>query len=86
MTILTTLLAAAATLTVATAASAAPNAELPVTKATPSRYAVTYDRKHDRYCVRDRAAAPITGSHLVPVQCKTSSDWAAEGLTIARKS
>lgn len=86
MTLFTTLLAAAATLTGATAASAAPNAEIPVTKAAQSHYTVKYDRKHDRYCLRDRDATPVTGTRLVPVQCKTSSGWAAEGVTISRNS
>ena len=78
-------LLATAALTAGTA-SAAPNAELPAAKSDTARYAVSYDRKHDRYCLRDRTALPATGSRLVPTQCKSSADWAAEGLTIGRKN
>jgi hypothetical protein len=80
---ITTLLASAAL----AAGAPAPDAALPVAKAQtqPSRYAVRYDAKHDHYCLRDRQAQPVTGTRLVPQQCKTSSEWAAQGLTIARK-
>ncbi len=75
-------------------AAAAPVADAPTlpatspvaTQSTSSRYAVRYDRKTDRYCVRDRNASAPTGSRLVPQECKTSDAWAAEGLNIGRKS
>jgi hypothetical protein len=81
---ITTLLAAAAL----AAGAPAPDAALPVTKAQaqPSRYAVRYDAKRDHYCLRDRLAAPVTGTRLVPQQCKTMNEWAAEGLIIGRKN
>lgn len=56
---------------------------MPAAKAPTSRYVVQYDQKHDRYCVRDRDATPVTGSMLVRTQCKTRTDWAAEGLNIS---
>lgn len=63
----------------------APDAVLPAAKPAPSSYRVRYDEKRGRYCLRDRSAAPITGSRLVPEECKTSSDWAAQGITITDK-
>ncbi len=75
-------------------AAAAPVADAPTlpatspvaTQSTSSRYAVRYDRKTDRYCVRDRKASPPTGSRLVQQECKSTDAWAAQGLNIGRKS
>ncbi|MEG3165233.1 hypothetical protein U1701_11565 [Sphingomonas sp. PB2P19] len=57
----------------------------PASAGSSPRYVVRYDAKHDRYCVRERGAGPITGSRLVPERCQSRADWAADGLTIARK-
>jgi hypothetical protein len=80
-------LLAAAAVTPAAEAGDPPAASVaaPTTAKPTSRYIVRYDAKRDRYCVRERGAAPITGSRLVAEQCKTGSDWAADGLIIARK-
>jgi hypothetical protein len=81
---LSTLLAAAAL----ASGAPAPAAAMPVAKsqAQLSRYAVRYDAKTDLYCLRDRTAQPVTGTRLVPQECKTSSQWAELGLTIGRKN
>lgn len=40
--------------------------------------AVTYDAKHDKYCVSQM----VTGN-LMPVKdCRTKSDWAKAGVTV----
>lgn len=42
---------------------------------------VTYNAATGQYCIADT----ITGSYIAKVTCKTSDEWAAEGLTVARK-
>ncbi len=86
-------LLAAATLSAAAAPTAvAPSAVAPSVattaqpaKSSPSRYAIRYDQKSDRYCLRERNGTPSTGSHIVLERCKTRSDWAADGLNLAQR-
>jgi hypothetical protein len=88
---LTTLLAAAAlsagtvpTAPVAAAVGAVTPVASPVAKSS-SRYAVRYDQKRDRYCVRDGDSRPLTGTMLSGEQCRTRNDWALRGLELSRK-
>jgi len=76
-------LLAAVTLSAAVTPSAATTAQ--PAKSSASRYAVRYDQKSDRYCLRERSGTPSTGSHIVLERCKTRSDWAANGLNLAQR-
>jgi hypothetical protein len=81
--IIPALLAAAALTT--SAAPTTPATAQATAKSAPSRYAVRYDEKKDRYCLRERGATAPTGSRLILERCKTRGDWAADGLTIAQR-
>ena len=39
---------------------------------------VTYDAKHDKYCISQM----VTGSILPQKDCRTQKEWAKNGLTI----
>lgn len=41
---------------------------------------VTYDAKHDKYCVSDM----VTGSRLPVKDCRTQQDWAKDGLVVSK--
>lgn len=42
------------------------------------RPTVTYDAKHDKYCVSQM----VTGNYLPVKDCRSQSDWAKAGLTV----
>jgi len=46
------------------------------------RMAVTYDAKHDKYCV----SQPITGQIIPQRVCKTKAEWAKLGAVVGEKS
>jgi hypothetical protein len=83
MTIFTRFVTAAAVLGCAILATAAPafaDEKLP----TPT-YKARYDAKHDKFCLQlTGAAAQRTGTRLPLIECKTQTQWAAEGLKVAR--
>ena len=74
--------AAAAALACGTLAAlpAAANEKLP----SPA-YKAKYDAKTDTFCLRTTDGPRQVGTRIPQVECKTQSQWAAEGLTVARK-
>jgi len=46
----------------------------------PDQPQVTYDAKHDRYCVSQM----VTGNYLPVKDCRTKDDWAKAGLTLSK--
>jgi hypothetical protein len=60
-----------------------PDATVPAAKPTASSsYHVRYDAQRDRYCLKARSAASQTGTRIPTEECRTKSEWAAQGLTI----
>ena len=65
---------------IALAGPAAANEKLP-----QPAYKARYDAKLDRFCLSPTGAnAQRTGTRIPLVECKTQTQWAAEGLKVAR--
>ena len=62
------------------AGPAAANEKLP-----QPAYKARYDAKLDKFCISPTGTdAQRTGTRIPLVECKTQSQWAAEGLKVAR--
>lgn len=66
--------AAAAIAAVATPAFAQPQGMFGQAK-------VTFNQKTNQYCLTET----VTGSRIPQITCRSTADWASEGLTITRK-
>ena len=49
-------------------------------RGTPDQPTVTYDAKHDKFCVSQM----VTGNYLPVKDCRTKEDWAKAGLTVSK--